>query len=199
MLIDWLNLKMHTEDDGAPAGGAADETGEDGGEFDPDAWLDALDETTRASVEKYATSAADKLKAALEAERKQRKELAKQVKDLASKPVDASQWEAQIKDLNAQVQEASARAAFTEGAAEQGVSAARIGKLFKIARIDELIDDEGRADWDAIKREYGEFFPAPEDKKPPRANAGNGRGDPPRKPETAGARMNAAIRGAVRK
>lgn len=185
---DLMGLRLFNADGGATGDGGEEEQTEA-----PD-WFGSLDEDTRGKVEEYAQTQADKLKAALAKERDERKILAKQIKELASKPVDASQWEAQIKDLSAKAAEAEARATFTESAAEQGVSAARIGRLFKIARIDELIDEGGAADWAALKREYPEFFPAVEEKKPARANAGTGRGETPKKTETTAERMNGLIR-----
>lgn len=191
MFLDFLNTIYRTEDDGAnpTAGASDDDTQDDGGN-----WLEALPEDVRTRVEEYAQTQADKLKAALEAERKAHKDTRKQIKELASKPVEASQYEAQIKELGIKAAEAEARATFTESAAEQGVSAVKIGKLFKIAKIDDLIDETGAADWAALKSEYPEFFPAVEEKPKPRANAGTGRGATPVKQESTRERMNSLIR-----
>lgn len=187
MFLDFL-MNYRTEDDGANSTAGAS----DGGKAEP-SWIETLDEDTRTRVEEYAAAQAATLKSTLDKVRDEKTALAKQIKQIASKPIDATQYETRIKDLASKVAEAETRASFAIGAAERGIPAGKIDKVFKIARIDDLIADDG-VDWDKLQADYPEFFPAVEEKKPARANAGTGRGATPQKVETTKDKMNSIIR-----
>lgn len=170
MFLRFIGQRFYNGDTGGDGGGS-----EQGEEFDPDAWYDALPDELKNNAEKFREFHTGKVKSALEAERAERKKIAKELKELASKPVDASQWEAKIAELNSKATEAETKARFVEEATANGVAPGRILKAYAAARYDKLIDEAGAIDWDTLKSEHDYFFAAPAADKPaPKGGGGYG-------------------------
>ena len=169
MFLRFIGQRFYNGDTGGDGGGS-----EQGEEFDPDAWYDSLSDDLKPAAEKYREFHTSKVKTALEAERTERKKIAKELKELASKPVDATAWEAKIAELNSKASEAETKARFVEEATANGVAPGRILKAYAAARYDKLIDEAGAIDWDTLKSEHDYFFAAPAEKVAAKANGGNG-------------------------
>lgn len=162
--------------------------------FDPTAWYDELEEGARGLADKYVETHVVKLKSALDEERKQRRAYEKQVKELSGKAADGSDLKSKLDELGSQLSEANRKAAFYEAAV--GVAelpANRYAAAYKIAKLDDLINDDGDVDWDALKSQHDYLFTSAQQqqaqqKKP--GSAGSGVTQQPQRQKT----MNDLIR-----
>ena len=85
------------------------------------------------------------LKSALDKERDEAKQLAKQIKDLQGKSEKGSELEKALSDLQAQLAAATQEKQFILDAPAKGVS--NIKAAYKLALADGLIDAKGAVDW----------------------------------------------------
>lgn len=160
---------------------------------DADAWADSLDDAGKTALNAYVALETTRLKTALDTERAQRKELAKQLKELSVKPADDTAWKAKIEAISGQLSEANLKASFYESAAGQDdLAAKRYGAAYKIAKIDGLIDEDGAVDWAALKEQHDYLFSTPVVATPAKGHAGNGVGGRAQKPQN----INDVLRGA---
>lgn len=140
----------------------------------PDEWYSSLDETTKPLVDAYA----GKLKTALDNERKQRKEYEKTIKELSAKAGKDNALSAELEQLRDKVTETSRQNAFYEAAnSRDDLPRNRVAAAYKIAKLDNLIDDDGTVDWDTMKAAHDYLFV--EVSKKVAGNAGNGAGTKP--------------------
>lgn len=146
-------------------------------------WLERADEPTRALYEQHTAG----LKSALTDERRQRGELAAQLREAVKTEGLSAQLKADLESALTRSEEAEHRAAFFEEAIAQGVANARLAYL--AAREIEALDKRGRVNWDALKGAFPELF---KPKSPPPGNAGAGTQAPP-----PAAGMNDVIRRAA--
>lgn len=161
-------------------------------EFDPDAWIDSQPEELRPLIEQFKDHHVTAVQRALEAERAEKKTLARQIKDLSAKATGSSDLEKQIQDLSSKADASTLRADFYEEAAKRSINPARFGAAFKVAQVDGLISDKGRIDWDGLKDAYPEFYVSAEKKAATSSGASNGRTETAKKKTS----MNDLIRGA---
>ena len=125
------------------------------------------------------------LKSALDAERQQRQDLAKQLRDASAQLDAGSAAKAQLEKLQTQLEETQRRADFATEASGQGVANVRLAYL--AAQEFDLFDRRGNVRWDELKKAAPELFVQP---APARGNAGAGTATTP----TPTADMNAYIR-----
>lgn len=152
----------------------------------PDEWYSSLDDATKPLVDAYAAN----LKSALKSERDTRKALEKQVKELSQKAGKDNELSAKLEELSNSLAEASRQTAFYEAAnSRDDLPRNRVAAAYKIAKLDNLIDDEHNVDWDAMKTNHDYLFV--EVTKKVAGNAGNGAGAKPQPKKD----MNALIRG----
>jgi len=125
------------------------------------------------------------LRSALADERKQRKDLSKQLRDATNLAEEGSQARTALETLQVSLDEAEARADFAEDAVKQGIVNPRLAWM--AAQQIEAFDRRGLCDWDALKESFPELF-----RKPvvPAANAGAGTETPAK----IGTSMNQLIR-----
>jgi len=130
-----------------------------------DAWLTSQDATIKGLIDGHVTG----LKSALDSERNERKNLAKQIGDLKGKAEKGSELEKQLETLNAQLEAQSTKAAFYESAPADVANM----RLAWMAAQDGHTDRKGNVDWASLRTAYPELF---RKQAAPNANAGNGRG-----------------------
>lgn len=136
-----------------------------------DAWHAGLDDAQKKLIESKFGEDTKGLKGALDKERDEGKQLAKQIKDLQSKAEKGSELEKALTDLQAQLAAATQEKQFILDAPVKGVS--NIKAAYKLAVADGLIDAKGEIDWDGLKGSYPELFVQPKPAAPlaPNTNA----------------------------
>ena len=143
-----------------------------------DAWHGSLNDEQRKLIEARFGDDTKSLKGALDKERDESKQLAKQLKDLQGKAEKGSEFEKALNDLQAQLTAANQEKSFILDAPAKGVS--NVKAAYKLAVADGLIDAKGAVDWDALKGAYPELFAQPKPAPPappPNTNAtSNGKG-----------------------
>ncbi len=115
------------------------------------------------------------LRSALDKERDRRSELEKQVREAAGKAKGEVQEE--LTRLADQLAEANRQAEFYKEAGNPEIGCTSPELALLAAEKDGLFDRRGNVDWQALKEKYPILFKQP---IPPRGNAGNGTGTPPR-------------------
>lgn len=162
----------------------ADETTQGAGETpgqgetpDFETWLGEQDETVRGVIDGHTQG----LRAALDTERTQRKDLAKQLRELTGKLDQNSDAAQQLGKLSGQLESAQKRADFVEAAARAGCSDVRLAWL--AAQADDLTVDD-------VKAAYPQLFMA---QTRAATHAGNGS----QSPVASGKSMNNFIRRAA--
>lgn len=134
-----------------------------------DAWHGSLNDEQRKLIDAKFGDDTKALKGALDKERDESKQLAKQIKDLQSKAEKGSELEKALSDLQAQLAAATQEKDFILTAPAKGVS--NVKAAYKLAVADGLIDSKGSVDWDALKGAYPELFAQPKPAAPPNTNA----------------------------
>ena len=151
-----------------------------------DEWLTAQDETIRGLYEQHTAG----LKSALQAERTQRQDLAKQLREAAKKSEGGSETQKALEETATRLEEAEARATFFEEAARPEIGCSNPRLAYLAAQDAQAIDKKGRVNWAALKEAAPELFRG---KQPAPGNAGAGTQQQPPK----GASMNEYIRRAT--
>lgn len=136
-----------------------------------DAWITGQPEEIKALLDGHTKG----LKSALESERSQRSDLAKQVRDLAAKAEKGSEMEKTLTDLQGKLEAEQKRVAFLEDAGRPEIGCSNPKAAYLIAQADGLFDRHGQPDWAAIKAAAPELF----GRRMPQVNAGAGTGSPP--------------------
>lgn len=131
-------------------------------------WLAAQTESVRALADAHTAG----LRNALDAEREQRKDLARQLRDLAPKAEKGSDLERSIADLTAKHEAAERRAAFMESAGAANCTNPRAAYLVAVA--EGHFKRDGSPDWAALAAMAPELF-----RRATPTNAGAGTGTPP--------------------
>lgn len=178
--------------DGAPRAATAPSDGiRNGAPVAPqtfDQWLEAQPDDVRSLVGNNVSG----LKNALDAERRSRKDIEKQLRDAARKLEDGS---ADVRDHRKALEETAARlqatelqASFYDQAHVAGVTNLRLAYL--AASEASLIDKNGKCDFKTLQAQYPELFSAKD--RLPAGNAGSGTGS-----RAPGADMNTLIRQAA--
>ncbi len=148
-------------------------------------WLQGQDDATRQLIEGHTQG----LRTALQSERQQRSDLARQLRELAPQAEKGSKLEQQLTQIQSQVEAAERRAQFVEEAIRPEVGCSNPRAAFLVAQAENLFDGRGNPNWEAIKVAAPELFRP----KVPASNAGNGTQGTP--PQTAN--MNDFIRRAT--
>jgi hypothetical protein len=143
--------------------------------------LSGLPDDARAAYEQHTQG----LQSALKDERRQRQELAKQLRDATGQLEAGSKARQDLEALQAQLEDAQRRADFATEAGGHGVANVRLAYL--AAQEFDLFDRRGNVQWSALKEAAPELFAQPQ---PARGNAGSGTQAPPTPAED----MNAYIR-----
>lgn len=162
------------------------EAGTENTEFNFDNWLGEQPEHVRKGYEGKTQG----LHSALETERNQRKEFAKQLKELSAKAEKGSEAERALGEMSSRVELAEQRAAFYEDAGKPEIGCSNPKAAFLVAQADGMFKRSGEPDWNAIKQAAPELFVS---RKMPPGNAGSGNGAPAPK----GGSMNDYIRAAA--
>lgn len=134
-----------------------------------DAWHGSLNDEQRKLIDMRFSDDTKSLKGALDKERDESKQLAKQLKDLQGKAEKGSELEKALTDLQSQLTAANQEKSFILDAPAKGVS--NIKAAYKLAVADGLIDVKGEIDWDGLKGAYPELFAQPKPLAPPNTNA----------------------------
>lgn len=140
-------------------------------EFDFDSWLGEQPEHVRGGLDKRTQG----LKSALETEREQRKELARQLKDALPKAEKGSELERALNETSSRLEQVERRAAFAEEAGKPEIGCSNPRAAFLVAEAEGLFSKRGEPDWAAIKAAAPELFA----RKVAPGNAGNGTQAPP--------------------
>jgi len=128
------------------------------------------------------------LRTALQSERDQHQDLARQLREATQRLEEGSETRQQLEQLTGQIEVANQRADFFEQATqpEIGCSSPRLAWL--AAQEVEAFDRRGNVNWAVLKEQFPELFGQGTKKQPP-GNAGSGTSTPP-----AAQGMNAFIR-----
>jgi len=176
-----------TASTGAPPAGAAPS----GAPQTLDQWLEAQSDDVRSLVGNSVSG----LKNALEAERKSRKDIEKQLREAAKKLDDGSDHRKALEETAARLQSTEQQAAFYDQAHAAGVTNLRLAYL--AAQEAGLIERDGRSggircDFAAMQKQFPELFGRKAGLPPGHAGNGAGAGE-----RTPGDDMNALIRRAA--
>jgi len=153
-----------------------------------EAWLEKQDDEVKGYIEDHTHG----LSTALTNERNTRKDLEKKLKNLGKSLEKDSDAKKQLDQISADLKLTNAKNAFYEAAHKAGVTNLRLAWL--AADADELIEDDGTVDFEALKENNPQLFASSENKKT-QANAHAGEGNGKKKTPELG--MNAAIRRAA--
>lgn len=168
-------LQTGTGAQGGMSGAQGDQGGQQGdgqGETPTfESWLAQQDETIRGLLDGHVKG----LKSALESERSQRGDLARQLREVTAKAEKGSELEKTLTDMTARVDAAEGRAAFYEEAGRPEVGCANSKAAFALAQAEGLFDTRGNVDWAALKTTAPELFRV----KAPEGNADGGTSNPP--------------------
>lgn len=175
----------------APVGAAPTGAAQNGAPQTFDQWLEAQPDDVRSLVGNSVSG----LRNALEAERRSRKDIEKQLRDAAKKLDDGSDHRKALEETAARLQATEQQAAFYDQAHAAGVTNLRLAYL--AAQEAGLIEKDGRSggvrcDFAAMQKQFPELFGAKD--RLPAGNAGSGTGT-----RSPGADMNALIRQAAGK
>lgn len=180
-----------------PEGQEAVEGGQDGGQEPggspgqgggtPQSWEEVLASLPQEQQALYQKDV-EGLRSALETERGERKELAKQLQKASEQLEEGSELRQELEQTAARIEEAERRASFYEEAVGQGVSNPKLA--FVAAQEIEAFDKRGNVNWGAIKEAFPELF---RKSAPPPGNAGAGTGGQP----AGGLDMDQIIRAAA--
>lgn len=130
------------------------------------------------------------LRGALQSERQQHQDLARQLRDATAQLEAGSQARTQLEQMTTQLEAAQRRADFMEEAARPEIGCTNARLAWIAAQEVEAINSRGQINWDVLRQQFPELF---KPKTPPTANAGAGTGTPP----NAHGGMNAYIRTAA--
>ena len=144
-----------------------------------DAFLETLTPEVKALYEQHTSG----LKSALQSERDQRSDLAKQLKEMAGKQKEGSDERKALDEMSKSLEEANARADFFEDAARPEIGCRNPKLAWLAAQTGEGYVRRGKVDWLAIKADYPELFQAATSASS-RGNAGSGTGNQQPVPET---------------
>lgn len=136
-----------------------------------ESWFGSQDETVKGLIDGHIKG----LKSALESERAQRSDLARQLRDVTAKAEKGSELEKALMEVSTQLEAAERRAAFYEEAGRPEIGCLNPKAAFALAQAEDLFDKRGRVDWEALKANAPELFRP----RVPQGNAGLGTGDPP--------------------
>jgi hypothetical protein len=161
----WRSGMLRKSDNGAGGGGGttgASAGGQQSGETPPetptfDTWYAALDTTYKGLLDTHVNG----LKSALNTERTNRADLAKQIKDLAAKAEKGSELEKQLGDASARLEAAERRATFAEDAIKPEIGCSNVKAAYALALAENLFDNRGRTDWQTLKTLAPELFRKP--------------------------------------
>jgi hypothetical protein len=156
---------------GTPVTPPAGETPPAGPPIVFDEWLKAQDETVRTAYESHTKG----LKTALDSERTQRSELARQLKEASKGAEKGSDLERSLADLSGKLELAERRATFAEQATRPEIGCVNVRAAWALAQAEGLFDSRGNPNWDSLKTTAPELFGA----SPVRGNAGVGTGVKP--------------------
>lgn len=171
---------LRIPDTGAGSGGTPDSgsQGNGSGEMPPEpptfeTWYSGLDEQAKAVFDGHVNG----LKTALNTERQNRADLAKQIKDLAAKAEKGSELERQLGEASTRLAEAERRAMFAEDAIKPEIGCSNIKVAYALAVAEGMFDSKGRPDWAGLKTAAPELFRKP---GPGSADGGAGHNQTPR-------------------
>lgn len=136
-----------------------------------DTWVAAQDEVVKGLIDGHVKG----LKSALDNERSQRSDLAKQLRDVTAKAEKGSELATALTQVSAQLEEAERRATFYADAGKPEIGCSNPRAAFVVAQADNLFDKRGNVDWAALKAVAPELFRP----RVPQGNAGAGTGAPP--------------------
>jgi hypothetical protein len=165
-------------DTGNQGGGTAatDGKGDAGGEtaVTPPAsfedWLKAQPEAVRGLYDQHTRG----LKSALDSERTQRADLARQVRDLSAKAEKGSETQKALEQMAAKLELAELRTTFYEDAMRPEIGCTNPRLAMLAAQEIGAIDQKGRINWETIRKQFPELFV----KRAPDGKAGAGTGSP---------------------
>lgn len=155
----------------------------------PKSWGEVLETLPEGAQGLYEEHTAG-LKTALETERDQRKDLAKQLQKASQQLEEGSEVRQELEQLSAKLEEAERRTTFYEEAIAEGVVRPKLAYLAALEA--EAFDRRGNVDWEGLKEQFPELFRRA---TPPPGNAGAGTGGQP----TGDFDMDQAIRQAARR
>lgn len=135
----------------------------------PASWEDFLNGQPEEIKVLYTTHSAGLLNT-VKSTRKERDDLARDLKSAAAKMEEGSAARTQLEQVSSRLEMAEKRASFLEDAMRPEVQCKNPKAAWLLAQAGDLFDKQGRPDWTTIKTEAPELFGAPT----ANANAGNG-------------------------
>jgi hypothetical protein len=154
-----------------------------------DTWIGEQPEQVQVLIDGHTKG----LKSALESERRQRSDLAKQLREAVKASEAGSEMRKTLESMTTKVEQAELRARFYEEGVKPDIGCTNPRLAMLAAQELDAIDSKGRILWETIKQHFPEMFRPPQ--RAPQGNAGAGTGAPP--PAAASNNMNAYIRRAA--
>lgn len=166
---EWLGRggMLRQPDNGAGGSGGTPDAGSAGGNGGaggtPDAgnnaptfesWYNGLDAAAKALIDGNTSG----LKTALQSERTERANLARQIADLQKNATKGSDLEKQLADMQTTLTTTERRANFVEDAIRPEVGCVNVKAAWALAQAEELFDRQGRPDWNTLKAMAPELF-----------------------------------------
>lgn len=136
-----------------------------------DGWLAEQPETVQTLIASHTSG----LKSALESERSERKNTARQLRDALAQAEKGSALEKSLQEITGRAEQAERRAAFFEDAARPDVGCTNARAAYLVATAEDLFTRTGEPDWARIKAAAPELF----GRRVATGNAGSGQGVPP--------------------
>lgn len=165
--------------------------GQETGSLQWDTWLGDQPREVQTLIDTHTKG----LRTALQSERQQRSDLAKQLREATKGLEKGSEIQKSMEAVTAKLEQAELRARFFEDAAKPDVNCTNPRMAMLAAQELSAIDGHGKIDWSAIKTAFPEIFR--QASKVPQGNAGAGTGSPPPTGMDPGKAMNALIRKAA--
>ena len=147
----------------------AENQGETPADFET--WLEGQEP----KVKELYTQHSEALLNTVRATRKERDDMAKQIKELAKQTAEGSDARKALDEMSARLEVTERRASFMEEAMKPEIQCRNARAAWLVATSENLFDKKGNPDWNAIKQEAPELFGA----ITANAQAGAGTASPP--------------------
>lgn len=163
-------MPNETNNDAGGSGGQQDDQG--GGTPTWEQVVEALPEEQRALYNTHTQG----LRSALQSERDQRSDLARQLREATQQLEQGSAARTQLEQMTAQLDQANRRAEFAEAAVRPEIGCTNVRLAWLAATEIDAFDRGGSVNWAKLKEQFPELFAK---QGPPPGNAGAGNNTPP--------------------
>ena len=130
-------------------------------------WLESQSEEVRALYEEHTSG----LRSALQGERQQRSDLARQLREATAALEEGSEARTTLEQVTAELEVTERRAEFYEQATRPEIGCANVRLAYLAAQEIDAFDRRGNVNWERLKEQFPELF---KQTRAPAGNAGTG-------------------------